>query len=60
MTEQYSEMSKKLQQFINNQKIFFAGTAAVGGRVNIPAKGMDSLRVLNGNRVAWLIVQDAT
>lgn len=56
MAQQYAEISEKLQQFINNQKIFFVGTAAVDGRVNISPKGMDSLRVLNRNRVAWLNV----
>ena len=56
MAQQYPEISEKLQQFIKNQNIFFVGTAAVDGRVNISPKGMDSLRVLDGNRLAWLNV----
>ncbi len=34
--------------------MFFAGSAAPDGRVNISPKGMDSLRVLGPNRVLWL------
>ncbi|WP_255578744.1 hypothetical protein [Deinococcus sp. RIT780] len=32
------------------------GTAAPDGRVNVSPKGMDCLRVLGPNRVAWLNV----
>jgi hypothetical protein len=56
MARQYREISDRLKRFIGQQKIFFVGTAAVEGRVNISPKGMDSLRVLNGNRVVWLNV----
>ena len=34
--------------------MFFVGTAASDGRVNISPKGVDSLRVLGDNRVVWL------
>jgi len=56
MAQQYSEISDQLKQFIENQKIFFVGTAAQDGKVNVSPKGMDSLRVLNKNRVVWLNV----
>ena len=56
MGQQFSEISKRLTNFIEKQKIFFVGTAARDGRVNISPKGMDSLRVLNKNRVVWLNV----
>lgn len=56
MAQQYSEISDKLQQFISDQKIFFVGTATADSRVNVSPKGMDSLKVLNGNRVVWLNV----
>ncbi|MBI3773053.1 MAG: pyridoxamine 5'-phosphate oxidase family protein [Gammaproteobacteria bacterium] len=56
MAQRYSEISDKLKQFIENQKIFFVGTATADSRVNISPKGMDSLRVLGKNRVAWLNV----
>jgi len=54
--QQYSAISDKLKQFIEEQKIFFVGTATADGRVNISPKGMDSLRVLGKNRVVWLNV----
>ncbi|VAX38709.1 FIG01023442: hypothetical protein [hydrothermal vent metagenome] len=54
MGQQYSEISETVKQFIENQKLYFIGTAAVDGRVNVSPKGMDSLRVLGKNRVVWL------
>ena len=56
MGQRYSEISDKLKQFIENQKLFFVGTTTVDSRVNISPKGMDSLRVLDKNRVVWLNV----
>jgi predicted pyridoxine 5'-phosphate oxidase superfamily flavin-nucleotide-binding protein len=56
MAKQFSEISEKLKQFIEKQKIFFVGTAASDGRVNISPKGMDSLRVLDKNTIVWLNV----
>ncbi len=56
MGQKYSEISDKLKQFIEAQKIFFVGTATDDSRINISPKGMDSLRVLNANRVVWLNV----
>ncbi len=54
MGKQYSEISEKLKAFIEAQKIFFVATAAQDGRVNLSPKGMDSLRVVDANRVIWL------
>lgn len=54
MAKQYSTISDKIKQFIEDQKIFFVGTATADGRVNISPKGLDSLRILNENRVIWL------
>jgi hypothetical protein len=56
MGQQYSELSEKLKQFIEKQKMFFVGTATSESRVNISPKGMDTLRVLDKNRVVWLNV----
>jgi len=56
MAVQYSEISADLQAFIYDQKIFFVGTATADSRVNISPKGMNSLKVINENRVAWLNV----
>lgn len=41
-------------EFIKAQPMFFVATAAAEGRVNVSPKGMDSLRVLDENRVVWL------
>lgn len=54
MSKLYTELDGKLQEFIGNQKIFFVGTAASEGRVNVSPKGMDSLRILNENQLIWL------
>lgn len=56
MGQRYSEISDKLKAFIEQQKIFFVATATAHSRINISPKGMDSLRVLGKNRVAWLNV----
>lgn len=56
MGKRYTEISDRLKQFIEAQKIFFVGTATADSRVNLSPKGMDSLRVLDLKRVAWLNV----
>ena len=56
MAKQFAQIDAKLQAFIEQQKVFFVGTAATTGRVNISPKGMDALRVLAPNRVVWLNV----
>ncbi|MCK4710137.1 MAG: pyridoxamine 5'-phosphate oxidase family protein [Gammaproteobacteria bacterium] len=56
MAKQYSEIPDKQAQFISQQKLFFVATAACDGRVNLSPKGMDSLRILDKNRVIWLNV----
>lgn len=54
MGKQFTELSKEHIKFIEAQKIYFIGTAAENGKVNISPKGGDSLRVLNTKTVAWL------
>ena len=56
MAKQYQALSERLIEFISEQKVFFVGTATTDSRVNISPKGMDSLRVLNNDRVIWLNV----
>jgi len=56
MGKRYPDIPDKLKQFIEEQKIFFVGTAAADGRVNVSPKGMDTLRVVDKNRVVWLNV----
>lgn len=54
MAQQYDGISDRLAEFIAAQHVFFVGTAAPDGRVNVSPKGLDSLRVLGPNRVVWL------
>jgi hypothetical protein len=54
MGKQYDAISEKNKSFIEAQKIFFVATAAAEGRVNVSPKGMDSLRVVDANRIVWL------
>ena len=54
MGERFPEIGQERRKFIENKKIFFVGTAAPDGRVNVSPKGMDTLRVLGDNRVVWL------
>ena len=36
------------------QPLFFVGTAADEGRVNVSPKGTDSFRVIDKNKIVWL------
>ncbi len=54
MGKQFDAISPEVGEFIQNQKIFFVGTAAESGKVNVSPKGMDTLRVLAPNKVLWL------
>ena len=54
MANQLTEISPEIGTFIENQKIFFVGTAATTGSVNVSPKGMDSFRVINPKQVIWL------
>ncbi|VAW87872.1 hypothetical protein MNBD_GAMMA18-751 [hydrothermal vent metagenome] len=56
MGKQFNRISDDLMEFISNQRMYFVGTAGDSGKVNISPKGMDSLSVLDGNRVIWLNV----
>jgi len=47
-------ITPELKKFIEDQKIFFVGTAANDGSVNISPKGTDSFRVINQNKIVWL------
>jgi hypothetical protein len=54
MGQQFESIQQNHQRFIEAQKMFFVGTADRFGRVNVSPKGLDSLRVLDSNRVLWL------
>jgi hypothetical protein len=54
MAKQFDRIGDEHRRFIEDQHIFFCGTAAPDGRVNISPKGMDSLRVAGPNRILWM------
>jgi predicted pyridoxine 5'-phosphate oxidase superfamily flavin-nucleotide-binding protein len=54
MGKRLDAITPELKTFIENQKIFFVGTAADEGRVNVSPKGTDAFRVLGGNKIIWL------
>lgn len=54
MGQQFSELNDQHIEFISEQKIYFVGTAAETGSVNVSPKGGDSLRVINSKEIAWL------
>jgi hypothetical protein len=54
MTDKFSELQDEHIEFIENQHLFFVGTAGAEGTVNVSPKGMDSFRVIDKSRVAWL------
>ncbi|MGB5818120.1 MAG: pyridoxamine 5'-phosphate oxidase family protein [Saonia sp.] len=54
MGKRLEKLTPALIDFITAQKLFFTATAMQDGRVNLSPKGMDSLRVINDNRVVWL------
>ena len=53
MSKQFNRLSQSHRQFIAEQHLFFVATAAGSGRVNTSPKGMDSLRVMDANRILW-------
>ncbi len=56
MARQFPKLTAPLTDFIHQQHLFFVSTAPAEGRVNCSPKGMDSLKVLSPNRIAWLNV----
>ena len=54
MGSRYPAVGFEHRAFIQAQPMYFVATAAPDGRVNVSPKGMDSLRILEPNRVIWL------
>ncbi len=53
MAKQFAKLALPHRAFIAAQHVFFVATAAATGRVNNSPKGMDSLRVMDPNRILW-------
>ncbi|WEJ99015.1 MAG: pyridoxamine 5'-phosphate oxidase family protein [Candidatus Sphingomonas phytovorans] len=56
MAEFFDALTDDHRAFIARQPVFFVATAAAGARINLSPKGMDSFRVLDDRRVAYLDV----
>lgn len=54
MSRHFPSIAPEHRDFIARQKVFFTASAAASGRVNLSPKGLDGLRVLGPNRVAYL------
>jgi hypothetical protein len=54
MGKRFNEIGDQRREFIEQQKMFFVGTADSDGRVNVSPKGMDSFKFMGDNRVVWL------
>ena len=52
--EHFDHITNDLQKFIEKQKIFFVGTATSDGLINISPKGLESLKVIDKNRILWM------
>lgn len=50
----YESILPEHETFINEQHMFFVGTASTNGHVNISPKGHDVFRILSPNKVAYL------
>jgi hypothetical protein len=54
MSKFYTSLTNRIQSFITKQHIFFVATAPLDGHINLSPKGMDTIRVVNENRILWL------
>ena len=56
MAKVLPELTPRLREFIGSQSVFFVASAprSVKGHVNLSPKGLDTFRVLDGKRVAYL------
>lgn len=60
MGTQLKKLNKEIKKFIEEQKIFFVATATKNIFINLSPKGMDSLKVINDNRVLWINATGST
>ena len=54
MAKWLTSISSNVQEFIEKQKMFFVATAAKNGLVNVSPKGLDTLKVIDKNKIIWL------
>jgi len=54
MGKQYAQIDSMHREFIERQHIFFTASATAESRLNVSPKGLDALRILDDNTVAYL------
>ena len=54
MAERFKELNEEHFEFIQQQHVFFVGTAGAKGTVNVSPKGLNTLRITNKREVVWL------
>ena len=54
MARKLDKLNQPLIDFIQQQKVFFVATAMEQGSINLSPKGLDSLRIINENKIVWL------
>ncbi len=54
MGKVYEEINEEQIRWIREQQMFFVATAAPDAHVNVSPRGLDTFRVLEPRRVAWL------
>lgn len=54
MAAKFENLNQEHIDFIGKQHLFFVATAGKEGFVNVSPKGMDTLKVINPNRILWL------
>ncbi len=54
MAKKFEKLHLDHKEFIENQHLYFVGSAGAEGYVNVSPKGMDSLRILGSRRLIWL------
>jgi hypothetical protein len=54
MAKFYERITPDLRRFIEAQKLFFVASGGGAGRINLSPRGVDTLRVLDEQTIAWL------
>ncbi len=54
MAKFYPSLTPELREFIARQHLYFTASAPLEGRINLSPKGLDSFRVLDEGRAAYL------
>jgi predicted pyridoxine 5'-phosphate oxidase superfamily flavin-nucleotide-binding protein len=54
MAQRFTQIEPEHRAFIERQRVFFTASAAAEGHINLSPKGLDTLRVIDANAVAYL------